>query len=82
MYLRIVRNPHDIPEVGPSLPFPEETLIECKKFDILNLGTSMVQFDCEHMDGTETVYDVPKEPGYDVYVMSNEGKTIDHYAWD
>lgn len=76
MYVKVVRRniPPDIEEDGM-------TIYEVRKFTsgVTYLEKQDGEFHIQ-LDGDEIIFG-PDDP-VDIYVMNNEGKTIDRYSWD
>lgn len=58
------------------------SIFECGRVDILSLSEHSVAFEMEHVRNHGYVrLDVDKASGTEVYIMNDDGKTIDSYRW-
>ena len=79
MYLKIVREP--LVAAKDAVKIPVETMVECKMYDMFSRGDDLLHFWVEYFDGKRATFEIPKEGGYELYVMNNNGKTLERYGW-
>ncbi len=79
MYLKIVR---ELPVAAKNAAeIPTETMIECRKYDMFLRGDDLLHFWVVYFDSKRATFEIPKEEGHELYVMNNNGKTLESFGW-